>query len=154
MSASDSPFPAVADDLDTVLLEALPRLSALDDAKSLVPRAPGAWTPRESLGHLVDSAVNNHQRFVRAQVDPSLAFPGYEQEGWVAVQGYRERPFSEIVHLWHALNVHLCHVIRRLPAEAASLRCTIGGDAPVTLEFVARDYVRHLRHHLGQVLTG
>ena len=151
MSVGDSPFPAVAADLEAVLREVLPRLTALGEGASLSPRSPGAWTPREILGHLVDSAVNNHQRFVRAQTDVTLALPGYDQEGWVAVQGYRDRPFSETVRLWWALNEHLAHVLRRMGPDRAGVQLTIGGEPAVTLEFVARDYVRHLRHHLGQI---
>jgi hypothetical protein len=105
------------------------------------------------LGHLIDSALNNHQRFVRAQLSESLAFPGYEQESWVRVQAYQDGRWPELVALWTALNAHLAHVIGRIDEEALERPCKIGGGAPVTLRYLAEDYVRHLRHHLVQIFA-
>jgi hypothetical protein len=118
----------------------------------LAVRPGGSWSAKEILGHLIDSAANNHQRFVRAQLQPELEFPSYEQDRWVAVQGHAERPFAELLSLWDALNRHVAHVVARIPAAKVETPCRIGDGPAVTLEFVARDYVRHLRHHLEQIL--
>ena len=142
----------VAADILRILDEALPRLAAFGEAESRSVRPGGRWTRKEILGHLVDSAVNNHQRFVRAVLQGELVFPSYEQEGWVAAQGYAERPWPAVVELWGQLNRHVAHVVSRIPAERQQARCRLGDGEPVTLEFVARDYVRHLRHHLEQIL--
>ena len=142
----------VADELVGVVREWAPRLGGLSEADSRQTRGPEKWSKREILGHLIDSAVNNTHRFVRAQRENPLRFPGYEQEHWVASQGYRERPWGELIGLWGALNGHVAEAIARIPENAKGNQCVIGADAPVTLEFVARDYVRHLRHHLGQIL--
>jgi hypothetical protein len=143
---------AVAEDIRRVLDETLPRLASLSEDESRGVRAGGRWSRKEILGHLVDSAVNNHQRFVRAQLLPELAFPGYEQEGWVSVQGHSVRPWTALVELWAVLNRHLAHVVSRIPADRLATPCRIGDGPPETLEFIARDYVRHLRHHLEQIL--
>ena len=102
------------------------------------------------IGHLIDSAANNHQRFVRAQEGDSYTGPGYSQDEWVAVQGYQDAPWDDLIVLWAAYNRHLARVIERIPDARRSTACTIGPDAPKTLGFVASDYVRHLRHHLAQ----
>jgi len=143
---------AVADDLRAVVAEVHPRLSAITDAAAGVPRAAGKWSRKEILGHLVDSAANNHQRFVRAQLESALTFPSYEQEAWVARQGYGERPWSEIVTLWLHLNGHVARAAERIATADAAKLCRIGDHEPVTLEFIVQDYVRHLRHHLAQIL--
>ena len=88
---------------------------------------------------------------MRAQLSSELVFPGYEQERWVAVQAYGDRAWERLVALWAEANLHLAHVISRIPRERSATPCRIGEGAPVTLEFVARDYVRHLRHHLEQI---
>jgi hypothetical protein len=105
------------------------------------------------IGHLVDSALNNEQRFVRAQLGGPLTFPGYAQDEWVKVQAHQERPWADLLTLWTVLNRHLVHVLVHLDPRTLETSCTIGSGAPVTLRYIAEDYVRHLRHHLAQVLT-
>jgi hypothetical protein len=150
-NAEPGPLLGVAVDIVGVLETAVPQLQALGERGGDAVRPGGRWSSKQILGHLLDSAVNNHQRFVRAQLGAELVFPGYEQDAWVDVQGYSEKPFAELVALWDAMNRHVAHVVARIPAARLATPCRIGGDAPVTLEFVARDYVRHLRHHLDQI---
>src|SRR5689334_5625854 len=101
----------LADDLAQALDSALPRLRQITDLESQQPRASGKWSPRQIIGHLIDSACNNHQRFVRLQIDREIHLPGYKQAEWVAVQSYAERPWKDLLNLWEGLNRHLVHVI-------------------------------------------
>ena len=124
---------------------------------------PSQWSPREVMGHLIDSASNNHQRFVRAALAPEdLIFPGYEQDRWVEAQRYAEAPWAELVTLWASFNRHLARVMEATPAdvrlnerrrhnldELAFYR--LPADEPATLDYFMRDYVRHLQHHLHQI---
>ncbi len=147
-------FPQLAEQLEAVIAAALPRLRAQADADMARPRAPGKWSRKEVLGHLLDSEANNRQRFVRGQAVPKLTIPGYDQDDWVRAHGYAERPWDELVELWAANNRNLAEVIRRIPASAADVPVRIGEHDPVTLQFLAADYVRHLRHHLEQLDEG
>jgi hypothetical protein len=142
----------IARDLATAVADALPQLAAIGEEAAAQPRAPGKWSRKQVIGHLLDSASNNQQRFVRAQLAPSLSFPGYAQESWVAAQAYQERSWADLVELWSAANRHLAHVVAHIDPRALETPCAIGDGAPVTLRFVAEDYVRHLHHHLAQVL--
>jgi hypothetical protein len=101
---------------------------------------------------LIDSAANNHQRFVRAEEGQTLRLPGYAQDSWVASQAYEERPWSDLVDFWSGYNLHLAHVLERLPESRRDVPCEIGGGPPVSLSFVALDYIGHLQHHLRQIL--
>jgi hypothetical protein len=56
------------------------------------------------------------------------------------------------VDVWASLNAHLAHVIVHVPADRLSTECRIGSADPATLEWLIRDYLRHLRHHLGQIV--
>lgn len=116
-------------------------------------RRPDAqtWSPKEVLGHLIDSAANNHQRFVRAQESDALTVPGYEQNHWVESQGYQEADWPHLIALWTHLNLHLADVIARIQPDKYGVPCIIGGSDPVTLEFVIVDYLRHVRHHMAQI---
>jgi DinB superfamily len=138
------------DEVDAVL----PRLRRMAEAEVSRERGPGKWMKKEILGHLIDSAANNHQRFVRAPAGDPFVGPGYDQNAWVAANRYRERPWSELVELWAGLNRHLAHVIAGVPPEKLQTRCLIGDNQPAPLEWWIRDYVRHLKHHLAQILDG
>ena len=132
--------------------ELLPSLARIPAEKAATKPDPGEWSKKELIGHLIDSAANNHQRFVRAAQNLAADFPPYAQEAWVTVQGYQTMPWEELVALWYAYNRHLCRVIANLPQEALDNPCHVGLEEPVTLAFVVEDYVRHLRHHMGDLV--
>jgi len=135
------------------ILAATPlRLADISDAEASQPSAPGHWSKKEILGHVIDSASNNHQRFVRAQLTPSLEIPSYEQERWVAAQSYATESWPDLVNLWLLYNRHLLHMIRTIPESSLAVPCAIGGSAPVPLSEVISSYVDHLEHHLSQIL--
>jgi hypothetical protein len=136
------------------LVQSVPgRLLALGEAGSRMRRSPGAWSRRQILGHLVDSASNNHQRFVRGQLAADVEFPAYDGEGFVAVQRYDEEPWEALVELWRAYNRHLVHVMSRVPPEKYANQVRSGPDEPGTLGAHMKDYVVHLEHHLGQIFA-
>jgi len=127
------------------------KLRKINDQETTKPILPGGWSRKQVLGHLIDSASNNHQRFVRAALQPSLDFPRYDQDGNIRAQAPQEADWSLLVSLWAAYNRYLAHIIARLPANKLETVCRIGSDEPVTLGFLAKDYVTHLVHHLKQV---
>jgi hypothetical protein len=131
-----------------------PRLRAVSAEESLVPVLRGGWSRRQLVGHLIDSASNNHQRFVRALLMNALRFPGYDTDGNVRVQAVQEADWLLLVSLWASYNRYLAHVIGQLPEDKLETVCTIGDREPVTLRFLAMDYVDHLVHHLGQIGAG
>jgi hypothetical protein len=141
-----------ADRLARVLDAASLRLADVSDGEASQPPAPGHWSKKEILGHLIDSASNNHQRFVRAQLAASYEGPTYQQESWVAAQGYATESWPDLVNLWLLYNRHLEHIIRTVPEAALPVPCVIDGGAPVPLSEVMSSYVDHMEHHLAQIL--
>jgi hypothetical protein len=136
------------------LLRTVPRrLADVPDDTAAHKPAPNRWSKKEILGHLIDSAANNHQRFVRAQSTPRLESPRYEQEFWVAAQSYATESWPDLVNLWLLYNRHLLHVVKAMPAEVLSHECVITGYAEMTLEALIVDYVRHMEHHLTQLVA-
>jgi hypothetical protein len=140
------------DRLEHVLARTPSALRALGESASRERPAAEKWSRKQILGHLIDSASNNHQRFVRAQLVEALSFPPYAQEGWVAVQAYDDEPWDDLIELWTAYNRHLLHVMARVPPDKHGRPCQVGPDEPMNLGDLMRDYVRHLEHHLGQIL--
>lgn len=141
----------VAEELLRVVEASAERLRAVGEDEAAASPAGGRWSKKEILGHLIDSAANNHQRFVRAQEGAEYAGPRYEQEHWVASQGYASSSWPELIEFWRLYNRHLARVIGRIPEERLGVACRIGPAEPVTLGFVVEDYLSHLKHHLRQI---
>ena len=140
-----------ATELRRIVEETELRLRQLTDQIASQPKGPGKWSRKEILGHLIDSASNNHQRFVRLQLAPQLEAPGYQQEGWVQVQHYGEQPWTELVSFWAAYNRHLAHVMGHIEAEHLGSVWKRNSEE-FTLRFLVEDYLTHLNHHLEQIL--
>lgn len=149
-------------DLETTLDDTTPWLSRLSEPAVTWRPKPNAWNAKEIIGHLIDSAANNHQRFVRAGSQDDLIFSGYAQDDWVRVQGYASAPWSQIVTLWDAYNRHLARVMAAVPSDVRYRKHTrhnmqqlgwqpYAADEPAMLDDLMRDYVLHLKHHLSQV---
>jgi hypothetical protein len=126
-------------------------LLTISEADSGTPIRPGGWSRKQVIGHLIDSASNNHQRFVRAVLQGSLEFPGYDQEDCIRVAAVQDMPWPGLIALWAGYNRYLAHVLAHLPEDALQAPCRIGSSKPVTLQFLAEDYLVHLVHHLQQV---
>ena len=139
--------------------ERLQAISAEDSDK----HGTGEWSRKQILGHLIDSAANNHQRFVRAQSTQDLSFTGYDADEWVDAQKYVDRSWPDLIELWRAYNLHLVHVVSRIPEPVLTeprnkhtldkiAFHTVDSSTPATLEYLIRDYLDHLKHHLDQIL--
>jgi len=130
------------------------RLAELSRERASTSPAPNAWSPKQELGHLIDSAANNHQRIVRAQLEDNLALPGYDGDRWVEAHGYRNREWTDLIELWRALNSQLLAAAEGANSSAWSHILTVGGSEQMTLEFVIDDYVAHMANHLRHIGIG
>jgi hypothetical protein len=125
----------------------LDRISPEEAAKQA---APGKWSRKQELGHLIDSACNNHQRIVRAQVEAEPSLPSYDGERWVALHNYQGMEWKEVVGRWRMLNEHLLRAASGVSPQAEKRKLTVGGKE-MTLASLIQDYVDHLLHHLGHI---
>lgn len=127
-------------------------LRAVTELEASVKPAPDVWSQKEELGHLIDSAANNHVRFVRASLEPEFRGPGYQQDAWVSIHGYHEMPWTEVIDFWQHYNRFLAGLVRRIPNLLLEAQCVVGNSAPVTLRFLIEDYTLHMQHHLDHIL--
>ena len=127
-------------------------LSIIHSDKTGLKSSPEKWSKKEILGHLIDSGLNNHQRCVRAGYRAADEFPPYNQNQWVDIQHYNELDWHDLIRFWNELNQHLCHVIEHLPDEVKLNKCGIGKEETVRLDFVIKDYLKHMQHHIDQIL--
>ncbi len=153
---------STANRLRDTVREASRRLLAMSDDDARRRPAPGKWSPIEIIGHLVDSASNNHQRLVRGLFRDDFVFEGYDADGWVDSQYYRDAPWPDLVVLWREFNFHLARVVEGTPAvelEKPRFPHALHRIAwqkppetePITISWFFSDYLGHLEHHLRQI---
>lgn len=154
--------PPYAVELVAVVDRAARELSAVPDAAASRAPEAGKWSPKRIVGHLVDSAANNHRRFVAARWRDDLVFEGYDQERWVEAQAYDDAPWEELIALWRGYNRHLARLMASTPVDVrqrehrrhnldAIAWRPVPAERPATLDQLMRDYVDHLKHHLRQI---
>ena len=152
------------DDFEQTIQSATEKLRLITEMESAQPRAEDHWSAKQIIGHLIDSAANNHARFVLGQLKDDLVFPGYDQNGWVNTNHYQEAPWPQLIDLWRSYNLHLHHLMAHADSAKLNTPCTLHSlqeiafktvpqSKPVTLEYLMKDYVDHLKHHLGQILN-
>jgi hypothetical protein len=134
------------------LIDRLPERPAALAAKQVEDKSgAGGWSAKEELGHLLDSAANNHQRIVRIQLEEQPAMPGYDGDAWVALHRYQERDWKTMIAHWVALNRQLLDAAEAASEPTWSRTCTIAGSAPLSLGFVFDDYLAHMARHLRHI---
>jgi len=152
------------EDFGELLIDYNRRLVDLDDNHTSEKHAPGKWSKKEILGHLVDSAINNYARFVTVRNKDDMVLSGYDQDLWVESQNYQAISYWEVVELWLRMNQQIDRLIRATPAEIMGREyktnnldviCSqkLDHDTPATLRYLFGDYVGHMEYHLGQILT-
>ena len=116
---------------------------------------PAKWSKIEVVGHLIDSAQNNLRRFVVGQYDhePNIV---YQQDFWVRAANYQQQKKENVIGLWRLINLQICSVLDALSRENYSKICNTGKGTPElhSIEWLAHDYVKHMKHHINQVIAG
>jgi hypothetical protein len=141
---------AVAEEFEKLIENYVVQLDALPEAEFDIRSAPGKWSKKEMLGHLVDSAESNIRRFVVAQYeqDPLIV---YNQDKWVMINDYASWKMNDLIQLWYLLNKQVCYVLKNTSEETAQRTCKT--QDLHTIEWLAIDYIKHLKHHLHEVLS-
>ncbi len=150
--------------LNNIVTQVRPELALISDLESKVKRTE-RWSKREVLGHLLDSATVNRQRFVEAQLKDDLIFNGYDQDQWVTLQCYQEITWRELVNLWADNNLLIAHLINRIPRDKLSNYSEshnldkiawkqVPSNKPTTLRYLIWDYIAHMEHHLRKIMPG
>lgn len=124
------------------------KLTLISNDAASVKVSAKQWSKKELIGHLIDSATNNHHRFVRAQELNEFVFPAYEQDNWVILQEYNSSSWEVLIDLWRLYNIQLAHVIKHINPESLNVSCTIGSYSAEKLEAIILDYLPHMKHHI------
>jgi DinB superfamily len=144
---------SVTTELITIITTFSNRIAEIPEAEFSAKSNPVKWSKKEVLGHLIDSAENNLRRFTCGQyeVNPKIR---YDQNFWVMANDYLNAPSIDVITNWKSINLKICRVLNAMPKENYNKQCDTGKDAPnlLTIEWLAIDYVKHLKHHLNQII--
>jgi hypothetical protein len=143
----------VAESLTALVSDFYDRHRQLPEEKAVGRLSPSGWTLKEIIGHLIDSASNNHQRITRLQLAPELQFPSYENEKWLAAEKWNRLAWTEILDLFKQYNLFLAHLIRNADPNRLKNRWfgrDRSGERIFSLEEMIADYLKHLKEHLAQ----
>ncbi|WP_298516357.1 DinB family protein [uncultured Kordia sp.] len=111
------------------------------------------WSKKEILGHLIDSGINNLQRFTEIQfVEKPYRIRTYHQNELVQANDYQNAETKEIVDFWNALNHRILNVMKQQTEETLNYVIELDTDNSCDLRFLMTDYVEHMEHHLKQIL--
>lgn len=114
---------------------------------------PAKWSKKEVVGHLIDSAQSNLRRFVVGQYEnqPNIV---YQQDFWVQANGYQQTKKEDVIALWRLINLQIATVLSNMPKENYGKQVNTGKGTPElhSIEWLAADYVKHLKHHINQVI--
>jgi len=139
----------IAKDLEAIISQYLPALKSLDGSHLAYKPSPSKWSKKELIGHMIDSAQSNIRRFIVAQYE-EIPTINYNQDKWVAIAGYQQWNSNELIDLWYLLNRQICEVLNNTSSETAQRKCMT--QELHTIEWLAKDYIKHLQHHMHQVL--
>jgi DinB superfamily len=140
---------SIANELEMVIATHLPSLKLLDESRFAYKPSPSKWSKKEVIGHLVDSAQCNIRRFIMSQYEETPRII-YDQDRSVTISGYQHWNSNDLVDLWRLLNLQIGGILRNTSIETAQRQCMT--EALHTIEWLAIDYIKHLKHHLHQVL--
>lgn len=128
------------------------KVEAISEAEFSAKPLPHKWSKKEVLGHLIDSAQNNLRRFICGQYEEQPPFIAYQQDFWVTANQYQQMSKEDVIQLWRLLNLRICAVLENMPGE--NYRKEINTGNLHSLEWLAEDYVKHLKHHMNQIISG
>jgi hypothetical protein len=145
---------SVAAELKSVVEEYAKKFSKISDSEFSAKPLPNKWSGKEVIGHLIDSAQNNLRRFIVGQYESNPPKITYEQDFWVNVNSYQQMSSADIIALWKLINERIVAVLTNMPEKNYNRNADTGKMAVQlhTLQFLAEDYVQHLKHHINQVI--
>ncbi|MGI8581170.1 MAG: DinB family protein [Chitinophagaceae bacterium] len=140
----------IAKEAETIMIEYLSQLNSITEDEWIYKPSPTKWSKKELIGHMIDSAENNIRRFIVAQYEESPTII-YNQDKWVSINNYQQWDTQNLIQLWYLLNKQIADILKNTSDDIAQR--TVQSEVLHSIEWLAQDYIKHLKHHLHQVLN-
>lgn len=138
--------------LQIIIDKAFEQFQEIDEAAFSLKPSPEKWSKKEILGHLIDSAANNHHRFIRSQFE-EIVIVSYNQNEWNQYNHYNELSSVHLLNFWKTYNQHLVEIIKRISNTNLNKTLKTAKGDEISLSFLVEDYIDHLEHHLSQIFS-
>ena len=144
------------DEIQQIIGQFRQKISAIPEVEFSAKPNQNKWSKKEILGHLVDSGQNNLRRFICGQYESKPSKIIYDGDFWVRANDYQGKQSGEVIELWRLINEQICSVLRTMPTTNYNRSSDTGheGEELHTLQHLAEDYVKHMKHHLNQIVPG
>ena len=141
------------DELNVLVQQFSERMMQIPEADFSAKPRPEKWSKKEVVGHLIDSGQNNLRRFICGQYEINPPKIVYRQDFWVAANLYQQYAQKDIIDLWKLTNHQISYVLNSMPKanHNKKVKSSQHSDDEKTLEWLAADYVKHMKHHLNQI---
>ncbi|MEW6130938.1 MAG: DinB family protein [Acidobacteriota bacterium] len=143
--------PEFINDFRNTISQAYEGLRKIDEAQAAAKPEADQWSIKELIGHLLDSASNNHQRIVRLQIFDAIEFPFYQQDDFVRINDYQNESWEFLLAFWRLYNLHLLHIIEKVDRTKLENIWLTSDERKLSLAYIIEDYLKHLKHHLSQI---
>ncbi len=143
-------------ELDSIINQFKDRINEISDAEFAAKPLANKWSKKEVLGHLIDSAHNNLRRFICGQYETTPSKIAYDQDFWVVANTYQNTKKEDVIQLWVLMNRQISNVLLQMSESNYNKVSNVGKTETklYSLQFLAEDYVRHMKHHLNQIIPG
>jgi hypothetical protein len=139
-------------ELERLVASYIQKFNEFSETEFNTKPSPQKWSRKEVVGHLIDSAQNNLRRFIVGQYEESPPKIVYQQDFWVGANGYQTMKKEDVIQLWRLINERIIAVLENMPAENYNKQCET--STLHSIEWLADDYVKHMKHHINQIIAG
>ena len=122
-------------------------LAKIDDqAAGTFSYAPGKWTIKQILGHIIDAERIFAYRALRISRNDSTPLAGFEQDDYVPFAGSNERSMASLLDEFKVVRLSTIALFGNIPQDAW-LRKGTANDHAVTVRGIAFQVAGHEAHH-------
>jgi hypothetical protein len=137
----------IMDALATQIEQSLTTLGAVSEADSLKRYAPGKWSLREVVGHVIDAERIFAYRALRFGRDDHTEIEGFDQDPYVASSGSDNRSWADLLTEFEIVRRSNVLMFAGFPQEAWLRRGKASGN-PMSVRALAYNIAGHELHHM------